>query len=72
MSWPLDDLDTITPGDDRQPGHADEQTVFHNPRDVRKRMGQSLWVVNTAQRRIDDPVAAIRDKSVTVFAPTQR
>ena len=72
MSWPLDDLDTIGPGDDGQPGKADEQTVFHNPRDARKRMRQSLGVVNPAQRGVDDPVAAIRDESMAVFALAQR
>jgi hypothetical protein len=67
-SRPLNERHTVRPRQNSGLGHTDKQTMLHDSRDTRKRMRYRGRVVNPAERRIDDPVAAIRDESIAGLA----
>src|SRR5512141_2456548 len=70
-SGSFNDLDALRSANDRHRGQSDKQTVLHNPRDSGKRMRHCGRIVNPPKRRVDDPVAAIRDESMAVLAAPQ-
>src|SRR5690242_10782719 len=71
-SSPLDNFHAVWPANNGYRCEADKQTVLHYPRNITKRMRQSGRIVNPPKRGIQDPVAAIRDKSMAIFAAPQR
>ncbi len=68
---PLHDTHAVRSGKNGRLRKADEQTMLHDPGNGRKRLRQRLGIANAAERGVDNPVAAIRDERMAVFALPQ-
>src|SRR5208283_2018724 len=71
-SRPLDDRDAVRSGQNSGLRETDKQTMLHDPRNARKRVCHRFRVVNPPKNGVDDPVTAIRDESMAIFALSHR
>ena len=64
----FDHTDAGSASDNRGPGQPQKQPMLHDAWNCGKSIGKRDGFRNAAERRVDDPVAAIRDESMTARA----
>src|SRR5436305_7250347 len=64
---PFDYANSLRAGQDGRAGKANKQTVFDDARNQAEQARQTRRIGNAPEMGIDNPVAAIGDRNVTVF-----